>query len=235
MANKGNKRRQKRMSFQGKLALNKKEYHWTFNQNPGTHKNTDSCPLGNLMRDVLHFADNTREIKYILQTKICNVNGRRVKDHHFSVGLFDIIEFKDIEKRYRVLITHRGFFVLKELAKDDKLLRPCKVVSKKIIKKGVLQLGFENGFVLRKPKVKNVNLRDTIEFDIVKQEFTTHIVFEKGQNVFVIDGPHASKFGELKEIIAGDLQKRAEVIVKSGKDEIRTIADYVFVIPKNFI
>lgn len=233
MANKGHSNRQKRMSYTGRVQLKRKEYIWTFNQSAGMHSKTNGATLGSIIRDVLHFADNTREIKYIMQSKTVLVDGKRVKDYRMPLGLFDILEFKENSKKYRLFLTHNNKIMLKELRKDERDVRPCRITKKTILGKDKLQLGFDNGFTMLLPKTKDVAVGDTIEFDVVKQKFDKVIKLTTGSRIYVIGGPHVSKIGILKNIVKGDVTKANEVTVESGNTTFKTRDKYVFAIPED--
>jgi len=234
MANKGHTNRQKRISYTGRAQLKRKEHIWTFNQNAGTHKKETGAAFGSIIRDVLKFADNTREIKYILNNKTILVNGKRVKDHHFNVGLFDVIEFKDVEKKFRIVLTHNNKIVLKELGKTERVFRPCRVVNKTILNKDKIQIGFENGFNYIVPKTTKIKVGDSVEFDLEKQKFGETIVLKENSKVYIVGGPHVSKIGTLKNVVKGDVTKANEVTVESDGKTFKTMEKYVFAIPDDF-
>lgn len=235
MANKGNNNRQKRISYAGRIQLKRKEHVWTFNQLPGPHKKHLGATIGNLIRDVLHFADNVREIKYILNNKTILVNGKRVKNHRFPIGLFDIVEFKEIEKKYRIFLTHKNKFFIKELNSNDRLFRPCKVVLKKMVGKDKLQFGFDNGYTMIETltKGKNINVGDSVEYDILKNKFDKVLKLVEGCKVYIGGGPHVSSFGVLKGIVKGDITKSNEVTFETNGKIVKTRRKYVFAIPED--
>jgi ribosomal protein S4E len=233
MANKGHSNRQKRMSYTGRVQIKRKEHVWTFNQAAGAHAKTTGATLGSIIRDVLKFVDNTREIKYLMQIKTVLVNGRRVKDYHFSIGLFDVLEFKEIEKRYRVFLTHNNKFTLKEMGKTERLLRPCRIVKKTVLGNDKVQIGFENGFTLLEKKSTKMKVGDCVEFDVVKQKFGDTIVLKENARVYIVGGPHVSKIGTLKNVVKGDVKKANEVTVESDGKMFKTMEKYVFAIPED--
>lgn len=232
MANKGNSNRQKRISYAGKAKINRKEHCWTFNTKPGSHSKNESASLGLIIRDVLNLANNTKEVKYILNNKHCFVNGVRVKEHRFSVGLFDILFFKDIDKTYRILLTHKDKIILKEINNKEQLL-PCSVKSKKPYAKDKFVLGFSNGFNYIVGKTFKASVGDTIMYDIAKKSFLDIVAKKEGARVYIVGGPHVSSFGILKNIIKGDLKKSSEVTVDCKGKEVKTMEKYIFVIPES--
>ncbi len=229
MANKGNSNRQKRVSYAGKARISRKEHHWTFNAKPGAHPKNESACFGLIIRDVLNLANNTKEVKYILNNKNCFVNGVRVKEHRLPVGLFDILSFKDI-KKYRVLLTHKDKIILKEVNEKENLI-PCSVKTKKPHAKDKFVLGFSNGFTSIVKDTK-INVGDSVLYNIDKKTFEDVVVKQPGARVYIIGGPHVSSFGILKNIIKGDLKKSSEVTVDCSGKELKTMEKYIFVIPE---
>ncbi len=233
MANKGHSNRQKRISYFGRAQIKRKEHAWTFNQSAGTHSKKSGATLGSVVRDVLNIANNTREIKYITQNKTILLNGRRIKDYHFPVGLFDILEFKESGKKYRLFLSTHNKVSLKELSKTDRDYRPCRIVKKNVLGKDKTQVTFDNGFNWVLPKTIHAQVGDSVEFDVAKQKFDEVIKLKDGVRVYIIGGPHVSKFGVLKSIVKGDLTKSNEVTVESLGKTFKTMDKNVFAIPED--
>ena len=234
MANKGNRKKQKRISYHGKVRIFRKDNIWTYSTNAGAHPKDMAVSLGLLLRDVLHFAENTREVKYILRNKNVLVNTRKYNDYKYPLGLFDIIEFKDINKTYKLLLDDNGFVKLKELEKKDlkTITRMCRVVGKNILDSKKIQLNLDNGFnvLVNEDKYK---LKDSVLLDLKTRKILSVHPFKKGAEVFIFKGPHVGKEGVLKEIIKGTVVKNEEVIVDVNGKDLRTRSDYIFVITKN--
>ena len=71
--------------------VKKKYVKFISKPNPGPHKIDVSMPLNVIMRDVLGYAENQREVKFILENKNVMVDGIRRRDPRFPVGLFDVL------------------------------------------------------------------------------------------------------------------------------------------------
>jgi len=233
MANKGHSNRQKRISYQGRVQIRRKEHVWTFKQSPGPHGITTGATLAHILRDVLKVADNTREIKYVVQNKNILVNGKRVKDHRFPLGLMDVLELKESGKKYRVYLTHKNKFILNEMNKEAPEIRPCRVVKKTILGKDKVQANFQNGFSWILPKGFDLKVGDSVIYDITKQTFTEKIKLGEGTLVYVVGGPHVGKFGVIKGIVKGDLTKANEVTIESNGEITKTMEKYVFAVPES--
>ncbi len=227
MANKGNAKKQKRISYQGKGRILRKACVWTYSVAPGTHKKSQSAVLGVVLRDILKLADNSREAKYILENKTVLVNDVRKKNIRFPIGIFDVLNIVELGKKYRVLYDTKGYICLKELDKKDKALRFCKIVDKTQITKGKVQLNLDNGFNIIVDK-DNYKTNDTLLLD--NKKIVDTVKFDKGSLCYIVGGPHVSKSGKIKEILQGSVGKKEEVVIENKDGLFKTISAYVFVV-----
>ena len=62
--------------------------------NPGPHSMGLSMPLNLIIRDILGYAENKREVRKVLMNNNVMVDGVRRKNHKLPVGLMDTIEIK---------------------------------------------------------------------------------------------------------------------------------------------
>src|SRR6056297_760539 len=107
MANKGNKRHTKRYNAPGFIQIKRKHNKFFLNTKAGPHKKRLSLPLGHVLRDVIGFADTLKEARFILNNRKVLVDGRVIIDPRFPIGLMDVVEIPEINKRYRVLPSKR--------------------------------------------------------------------------------------------------------------------------------
>src|SRR3989344_4345747 len=102
------KRHLKRLNAPKSWKIKAKGLSFITRHNPGPHSGKASMPLNVILRDILQYSSTTRESKNILTRKNVFVDGIRRDEHKFPVGLFDVIEFKDINKAYRAVINKKG-------------------------------------------------------------------------------------------------------------------------------
>src|SRR3989338_7765822 len=76
--------------------------------NPGPHKIEISMPLNVIIRDILGYAKNLREVKFILENNDVKVDGIRRRDPKFPVGLFDVLSFNGIGEYFRIILDSKG-------------------------------------------------------------------------------------------------------------------------------
>jgi len=188
----------------------------------GPHPINASLPLGVVLRDVLKYARAVSEVKKLLNNKQVLIDGKRRKDHHFPVGLFDILSFPDIKKKYRLLLDKKGRLNLKEIDFKESDIKPCKVVKKTILPKNKLQLNLFDGKNIHTDKKCNVG--DTVVITLPDQKVKEVLELKKGALVFLTKGKHTGDCGPLQEI------KNNQAIYQKDKENIETLKKYLFVL-----
>src|SRR3989338_2305392 len=144
---------------------------------------TVAVPILIAIRDMLHLAENTREVKSMIHNKTLKINGRLVRDMHESIKIFNQIE---ADKTYVLTLSPTGKFIFNERKKsEDKL---CKVIGKRMITGGKIQLNLHDGTNII-TKEKSISIGDSLYLD-EKNKVKTHHSLEKGKTVFIIKGKH---------------------------------------------
>ena len=141
----------KRMSMPKTWPLQRKDKKF-ITRGRGAQKQELSLPLVVALRDVLKIAQAASEVKTLLKEGNVLVNGKVVKDVKFNVGIFDRIYVKKIDKHFTVHFTEKGKLNVIEISKDKSAMKPCKIIGKRIVNKGQLQLNCNDGrnFLLAK-------------------------------------------------------------------------------------
>ena len=111
---------------------------------PGPHSSGRSMPINIILRDVLNYAENNREVKLILEKRNITIDGIKRKDHSFPVGLFDILSLNDLNEHFRVVLDNKGKIEVIKIAKGESELKLCKITGKNIIQ-GKIQLNLHDG------------------------------------------------------------------------------------------
>ena len=143
-------------------------------------------------RDILRLAKTTREVKAMIHHKMLKLNGRVVHDVRESIKLFNIFE---AGKSYRLSILPTKKFVLEETKEKDS--RICKVISRKLISQGKIQINMHDGSnLITKDKI---NVGDTVYLDF-SGKVKKHISLEKGRDVFVFSGKYSGCKGKILEV-----------------------------------
>ncbi len=197
----------------------------------GPHKKHESYALTYVIRDLLKFADNSRETDKILREGNVIVDGRVIKDGNFGIGLMDVISFPKINKHYLMMpstIKSKDIF-LKEINEESAKIKLAKVMEKQIIKDGKIQISTSDGYVFFVNKDENnINTKDTIVFDIsAKKRIVREILkFKEGAAVLITHGRNKGNGGKITIINKGT----KDILSTTKVGDIETSTDYVFVV-----
>lgn len=201
----------------------KKEIKYITRPKPGKNF-LYSMPLGTILKEVICIARTEKEVKFILSEKNLFVNGVRVNEPKYPVGIFDTIEIKEIGKFYRMVFDRRGNLAIVNTDKMDAEARPVKIKGKTMLQKGKVQLNFSDGTNLIADKKYEIG--DVL---IIKhpKTVTSVIKLEKDVLVYIVGGKNSGKLGVVKDI-AGD----GVTFSVDGKD-FKTLKEYSFQIGKD--
>ncbi len=162
----------------------------------GPHPKNLSLPLLILIRDVFKLAETGKEAKSIIKRGEVLVDGRKIKDPKFGVGIFDVIEIPTLKKVWRA-IPKRGLSFI-EIPEKEKKLKICKIIDKKTLKGNKIQLNLNDGRnILTNEKYST---KDSLLIEIPEQKIVEHIKFEKDSLAMVLGGKNAGKIAKIKEI-----------------------------------
>jgi len=204
----------------------RKEHKWVVKPSPGPHSQETSIPLAIVLRDILKFAHNMREVKKILSEGQVYVDGIVRKNYKFPVGLFDVISIPSIERHYRVVYDRRGVIRLVETSKPD--VKLCKILNKTVVKGGKIQLNLHDGTNILADN--SFSTKDSILISLPDKKVLDKVEYKEGNSALVIGGKHIGTLAKIKEIkiIRGPQPNR--VVLALNGEEFETIEDYVFVV-----
>jgi len=198
---------------------------------PGSHPMKRSYPLGVVLRDILKFARNLKEVKFILNSRLIELNGRVITNPNFPVGLSDIIYVKKEEKYFIVLPTPNGF-EFREISKDSASQKLEKVVNKTKIKNGKIQITFHDG----ENKIvddESIKINDTIILNTNTKEIKKRLEYKEGAYVIITSGERAGEIGKIDkiEIVHSSMPNTVTIDIKGNK--IKSVPKNLFVIEKS--
>lgn len=183
-----------------------------------------TMPLNVVLRDILKYSKTTKETKVILQTKEVLVNGRRIKDHRFGIGLMSILAIPSIGEFYRVLLDKKGKLFLLEIKKEESNVKPCKIINKKILKKKKIQINLFDGRNILVDK-DSYKVGDSVLMEF-PQKIKDHFKLEKGATIYLVGGRHVGETGVVEDIKGRDITFKAEAGVEQTKRR------YAFIVGK---
>jgi len=192
----------------------------------GPHRKARSIPLVKVVRDILKYADNTKEAKRIIQSQKVLVDKRPIRDHKFGVGLMDVVEIPENKKHFIVLAGEKGLH-LKEVTAQDSKHKLCKVVGKKVVGKNKVQYNFHDGSNIISDKGYRVG--DTVVVELPQRKPVEHIEYKKGVDVVVVQGRHTTAHGTVDEIEEGTTTRKS--LTRIG--DVKTLTEYVFPLGKH--
>ncbi|MBW3004734.1 30S ribosomal protein S4e [Candidatus Woesearchaeota archaeon] len=214
----------KRLVTPKSWTLLKKEDTFVVRPRPGAHPAKLSMPITLLLKR-LGYASTTAEVKKILNTKEVLVDGRRVKEHKFPVGLMDVITIKDTNDALRIVLDKKGRLKVIPADKDETTFKLCRVKKKTALKKGKIQLNLSDNRNILTDKTA-VKAGDTVLITVPFQEIKEHLPLEKGALIYLIGGKHIGHKGIIDNI-EGD-----KLIFTEAKKKYESLKRYAFVIGK---
>lgn len=152
----------------------------------------ESVPVIIAIRDMLGLAKTKKEVKKMILQKLLKINGTQVQDYHESIRLFNILE---ADKAYVLKLSPVRKFFLEET--KDKNERLCKVVAKKIVSGGKIQLNLHDGTNVLSDK--KIQIGDSLYLDM-SGKIKQHIPLEKGKEAFVLSGRYAGQSGKIGNV-----------------------------------
>ncbi|MBW2979987.1 30S ribosomal protein S4e [Candidatus Woesearchaeota archaeon] len=217
------KRHLKTLSVPKSWKIKKKESKFILNPNPGPHSKGSGIPLGVFIRNILGYAKNLKEVKFMLNNRNVLVDGIKRSNPKFPVGLFDSVEFTEANECFRMIFDNKGKITSLSIDKPDAKNKPCKVTGKtKVRGKTQLNLYDGNNILVDKDDYK---VGDTLLLELPKKSIKEHIKFGKGVMIYLVGGKHTGQTGKIEAI------KEDKISYKNSSGEvIETLKKYAFVI-----
>jgi len=170
---------------------------------------SNSVPVVIAVRDMLKLAKTAKEARKMIKEKLLKINGRVVKDYRESIQLFNILE---ADKFYELsILPTKKFFFRPVQSKGERL---CKVLNKRIVKKGLTQINLHDGTnILTKDKI---NTGDSVYlgFDSKIKKSASLL---KDKNVFIFSGKYSGQNAKIIDKKDGIVK----VILKEGTAELQ--------------
>ncbi|MFH0808003.1 MAG: hypothetical protein V1888_00065 [archaeon] len=149
-----------------------------------------------LIRDILDIAKTRKEVRVMTLGGIVKINNKVRHDENFPVNVLDVVSLsadgKDIF--YRLEIVNKKFR-LAEIDAKDANSKVVKIVGKKILSGGLVQMNLRDGQnFLSKDKF---SVGDSVLLDTKKNKIVKILGLKVGAKVEIIGGKHAGDKGEL--------------------------------------
>lgn len=212
----------KRIATSRTWPLLRKQQVFVARPNPGKQFYL-SLPLALVLKEMLKVCQTTKQVKAMLNERTILVDGKTRADHHYPVGLFEVIELVPEKKAFRLCLTQKGKLAVKEVSDKEKAIRLQKITGKRIIKGNALQLSLLNGSVVKFADAKKAKdsyvVGDTVVLD-EKNQVVKQYKLEQGSVAQFIGGKHIGKFGVVKTLT------EQTIAVESNGKVIETLKKY---------
>jgi small subunit ribosomal protein S4e len=206
-----------------------KTTRFVYNPKPGKHSKVTSISIGFVLKHLLNVCDNTKEVKYIINNREIVVDKKLVKMYNLPVGLYDVIEIPKLDKYYTLVYSTNGSYVVQEIQKDESNYKICKITSKKLIKKGQVQLSTNDGRVLLTQN-QAYKVGASIKLDLLENTIKEYFPLEKGREVFVFAGKHTGQKGVVQDTKESTMKRPALIKLKSNGIDFETVEKNIIVI-----
>ena len=174
------------------------------------HNIKAGIPVIIILRDILKIVGTNKEAKKILNLKKVKVNHKIVRKERYSLTLFDVLSLDD--KNFKVVLEKKKFGIVEVKGKDaeEKIV---KVIGKKTVKKGALQVNLSDG---RNYLIKeDVKVGDSVVLNLKENKISEILPFEKGAKIIFVTGKHIGEKGIIENI--DEKKKIIELKVDSEK------------------
>ncbi|TXT53732.1 MAG: 30S ribosomal protein S4e [Candidatus Thorarchaeota archaeon] len=237
MVRRGQKKHLKRLPAPRHWPIKRKHGKFITRPIPGPHPKENSLTLAIVLREILGYAENMREVKAILSSGQVTVDGRTRKDGRYPVGLMDVIEIENSGEKYRLLPKHRGGFLLVPIDEAEAKFKLCRIERKMMVSGGKLQITLHDGRNILLPEghdASDYKTLDTLKITIPDQDVSESISLDTGVHALVTQGKNVGIQGRIVEIEKRYGTHASTVTIQDSEgNRLQTALDYVFVIGKD--
>lgn len=188
-----------------------------------SHKNL-GIPLIILLRNVLNLTQNKKETKKTIYESNILINGKVAKEEKNTVMLFDTISIIPLKKYYRLILSEKGKFIVKEITEKESHFKVSKIVNKTILKGGKTQLNLIDG----RNYITSISCKcgDSILINLKENKIEKCLPFKEKSNVFAFKGKHSGKEGIIETI---NFEKKITEILTKNKEKMNVLTKYLIV------
>lgn len=182
-------------------------------------------PLLLILRDMLKIVQNRKEAKRTIFLKQILLNGKIPGDEKNSVLLFDTISLTPAKKNYRLDLSEKGKFELKEISEREVNKKTIKVVNKRVVKGKKIQLNLHDGRNLFSDIKCQIN--DSVLVNLKEKKIEKCLPLKENAGAVVFAGKHSGKRGEIKTI---NLEKKIIELETNHKEKINVLIKQVIIV-----
>jgi len=158
----------------------------------------EGIPALIILRDLLKLAQTRREAKKVIHLKQVLINTRKIKDEKNNVLLFDTVSVSPMNKYYRLELSEKGKFYLKEIKETEANKKISKVINKKTLKGKKVQMNLSDGRNFLSDMKCNIN--DSVVVNLQTGKIEKCIPLKEKAEAIVFAGKHAGKKGTIAKL-----------------------------------
>lgn len=170
----------------------------------------------------LKLARTAREVKRILTNSEVLVDGRKVRESAFPLGIMAILSFPKTNTHYRMALDAKGRLAAKQINAQQAGLKITKIINKTKVAGGKIQLNMADG---RNVLVENGEYKvgDSLVISVPEQTIKEHLPLSANAHILLLSGKQAGTVGILTEIIG------EKISYKHDDKQSETRKDYALV------
>ncbi|MBI4016240.1 MAG: 30S ribosomal protein S4e [Candidatus Aenigmarchaeota archaeon] len=148
----------------------------------------------------LKLARTARETKRILTGLDVLVDGRKVRESAFPLGVMAVLSFPKTNMHYRMMLDAKGRLVAQKIDVQQAVLKITKIINKTKVSGGKIQLNMSDGrnILVEKGAYK---VGDSLVIGVPDQVVKEHLPLAANSNILLLSGKQAGVSGILTEII----------------------------------
>ena len=181
-------------------------------------------PLLVILRDVLKIVQNRKEARRAVFLKQILVNNKIPRDEKSPVLLFDTISLIPAKKNYRLDLSEKGKFKLREINESEVNRKPAKVVNKKILKGKRIQLNLHDRRNFLSDMKCEIN--DSVLVNFREKKIEKCLPLKEDSKAMVFAGKHSGKRGNIK---TRDREKKIVELETDDKEKINVLLEQIIV------
>ncbi len=217
------KNHSKRLAAPKAWPIKRKDNKFIVKPRAGPHSLQTGMPLSTLLKEVFNYANTTREVKNIINTHEIKIDETSRNDHRFPVGIFDTVQFANINEYFRIVLDKQGKLKSVKIKREEASIKPCKIIGKTMAN-GKLQLNLYDGNNIFVDK-NSYKVSDTVILSLPDKNIVRHLKLGKKSTIFLTGGKHIGEVGNIEDIVGN------KIIYKDNKgDLIETSKKYAFVV-----
>ncbi len=171
-------------------------------------------PILIILRDILKVAQNRKDVKRIIHANQILLNNKSVKDEKNNVLLFDTLSIVPTNKFYKMDLSKKGKFKVKEINVNEAGKKIAKIINKKVIKGKKVQLNLSDGRNFLSDL--KCNVKDSLLINLLENKIESVIPLKEKVKTIILEGKHSGETGVINKI----KNKTAEVKIGNKNVEI---------------